>query len=80
MKVLQLLLAAGANPNARNKLGGTALMWAGVYGHEEAARALIEKGADATVKDDKGMTASAWAAKNNRDELAQVLREAEKKR
>jgi len=75
-----MLLAAGANPNAKNKVGGTALMWAGVYGQEEAARILIEKGADAALKDETGMTASAWAAKNKRDELARFLREAEKKR
>ena len=75
-----MLLAAGANPNAKNKAGGTALMWAGVYGQEEAARVLIEKGADANLKDEQGLTASAWAAKNKRDELAQLLREAENKR
>jgi ankyrin repeat protein len=75
-----MLLAAGANPNARNKAGGTPLMWAGVYGQEGAARELIEKGADVSLKDEQGMTASAWAAKNRRDELAQLLHEAEKKR
>lgn len=55
-------------------------MWAGVYGHEEAARALIEKGADPSLKDEDGITASAWAAQNHRDDLARLLRDAEKKR
>jgi ankyrin repeat protein len=55
-------------------------MWAGVYGHKEAARVLIEKGADAGLKDEQGLTASAWAAKNKRDELAELLRDAENKR
>jgi ankyrin repeat protein len=80
VKLIRLLLAAGADPNARNKLGGTALMWAGVYGHEEAARVLTEKGADPRLKDKSGITASAWAAKNKRDDIAQLLRDAEKKR
>jgi ankyrin repeat protein len=68
------------NPNAKNKLGGTALMWAGVYGHDEAARVLMENGADPALKDEEGMTASAWAAKNKRDDMARLLRDAEKKR
>jgi len=45
-----MLLAAGANPNAKNEVGGTPLMWAGVSGQEEAARILVEKGADASLK------------------------------
>jgi ankyrin repeat protein len=54
-------------------------MWAGVYGHEEAARLLMERGADPALKDEDGMTASAWAAKNKRDDMARLLRDAEKK-
>ena len=30
VNLTRMLLAAGADSNARNKLGGTALMWAGV--------------------------------------------------
>ena len=55
-------------------------MWAGVYGHEEAARLLIEKGADPGLKDNTGLSASAWAAKNKQDEMARLLKDAEAKR
>jgi ankyrin repeat protein len=80
VKLLQMLLDKGANPNARNKLGGTALMWTGTYGQEEAARLLLKKGADPTLKDHNGITASGWAAKNHNDDVAQLLGDAEKKR
>ena len=54
-------------------------MWAGVFGHEQAARLLLEKGADAGLKDNDGTTAAAWATKNKRDDVAHLLLEAEKK-
>ena len=54
-------------------------MWAGVYGHEQAARLLLEKGADPGLKDEDGMTAAAWAANNKHDDVAQLLLDAEKK-
>jgi ankyrin repeat protein len=73
-----MLLAKGANPNVKNKVGGTPLMWAAVYGNEAAARMLLEHGADASLKDEDGVTAAGWASKNKREELAKLLRDAEK--
>ena len=72
------LLARGADPNRPNWLGFTPLMWAAVYGHQEAAQLLLERGADPALKDNEGVTASAWAAKNKRDDVAQMLRDAKK--
>ena len=74
------LLAKGANPNVKNKLGGTALMWAASYGHDELVQLLLAKGADARIKDVDGVTAGGWAAKNGRGNLAMLLSEAEKKK
>ena len=54
-------------------------MWAGVYGHQEVARLLLEKGANPNLKDETGLTASAWAAKNKRDDVAKFLQAAERK-
>jgi ankyrin repeat protein len=75
-----MLLNAGANPNLKNKLGGTALMWAASYGQDEAVALLLERGADPSIKDIDGVTASGWAAKNGRENLVVLLREAEKRR
>jgi ankyrin repeat protein len=80
MNLVRMLVDADANVNAKNKLGGTPLMWAAVYGHQEIAQLLMERGADPKLKDNEGMTASAWAVKNKQDAIAQLLRDAEKKR
>ena len=77
---LDALLAKGANPNLKNKLGGTALMWAAAYGHDETVQLLLAKGADARIKDVDGVTAGGWAAKNSQASLSMLLREAEKKK
>jgi ankyrin repeat protein len=71
---MQLLLDKGANPNTRNSVGGTPLMWAAVYNNEEAAKLLLKRGADPSMKDNDGETAAAWAAKNEHQDLAQFLK------
>jgi ankyrin repeat protein len=49
--VIKLLLAAGADVNAREPLRGTtALMWASEQRHPEAVKALLEGGADFRAK------------------------------
>ena len=45
--MLQALLTAKANPNARNRHGHTPLHFAEKAGQESAKRLLIERGADA---------------------------------
>ena len=77
--ILGMLLDAGANPNVKNKLGGTALMWAAAYGKDKAVRLLLDKGADPRIKDNDGLTAAAWAAKNGRGNTVMILRGAEKR-
>ena len=46
------LLKAGANPNARNSLGRTALMLSARYGRDQIAFALIESGANLDLLDE----------------------------
>jgi ankyrin repeat protein len=51
---IQLLLEKGANPNAKNKLGETALLWSV---HDlKRVRLLIQYGADVNVVTDQGNT------------------------
>ncbi len=61
-RVTETLLEAGANPNARDKDGATALMKSANYGYEEAIRLLIEHKADVNLKDNNGRTALMHAA------------------
>ena len=52
--MIEALLRAGADVNARSEAGGTALMEAASSGQVEAVRALLAAGADATLKDGNG--------------------------
>ena len=71
---LRMLLAAGADPNARDRDGATALHAAATMGHVEAARVLLEHGADRTLREDSwGGTAADGARYFGHAELAALL-------
>ena len=57
---LRLLLEKGADPNARNDAGATALMWA--VDDPDKTRLLLERGADANARSDDGRTPLLLAA------------------
>jgi ankyrin repeat protein len=54
---VQALLNRGANVNATDHEGKTALMWAAQNGRQDVVPVLLEKGADVNAKDKKGKTA-----------------------
>ena len=58
------LILAGADVNAKNSDGNTALMWASAYGYTNAIIKLLELGADVNASNNDGWTALMWAAKN----------------
>ena len=69
-------LAAGANPNLRDKRGRTPLMRA-IWGGELAPIVpLLQSGADPTIPDNEGRTPLQYAEETNRNEIAALLREA----
>jgi len=67
------LLAKGADVNARDHSGSTALMSAANAG---VAEALIAKGADVNAKTDSGQTALYYASTWNRIDVVQILLDA----
>lgn len=67
------LFKAGVQVNARLDNELTLLMWAAAYGHEAAARLLLERGAERALKDNRGKTAADLARDGNHLALAQLL-------
>lgn len=53
---VQSLLAKGAQVNAKDKAGATALHFAAASGNAEIVKELLAKGADVNVKDKEGTT------------------------
>ena len=72
-EIAELLIAEGANVNAKDKLGDTSLQVAAYQGHKEIAELLIAKGADVNAKDGDGVTPLDLAIRFNRTETAELL-------
>ena len=56
--LVKLVLRAGADPNARQQMGYTALHAAAAHDNVEMAQALLEARADPSLKSDDGQTAA----------------------
>jgi ankyrin repeat protein len=56
--MIKLLIDKGANVNATDKDGGTALMKATDEGQADIVKLLIDKGADVSAKNNGGLTAA----------------------
>jgi len=67
-----MLLKAGANPDARDKYGKTALMWAAAAGNEKVATMLWKGGADLRAVDSSGWDALFAAAHGGHVRLVTV--------
>lgn len=74
---VRVLLAMGGDPNRKNDLGRTALMFPSSYGFIGVARALLDAGADVNVvpTDDTRWTALMAAACAGRADVTQLLLE-----
>jgi len=71
--IVDLLLAHGADINARAPNDATVLMMAAREGHEALARRLLEAGADPNLTNDRGDTALAWAMRYGNYRIAQLV-------
>jgi len=71
--VLRALLAAGANPNARDNDGATPIHMAAYASRPVHTQLLLEAGADPLLKTNEGRDAGAMARKVKSDETAGVI-------
>lgn len=70
---MKALLAAGANPNARDNEGATPLHMAAYASRADYVKLLLEAGADPLAKTDNGRDVGSMARKVKADEAAGVL-------
>lgn len=73
LKKVKLLIQNGADINAKDNIGRTALIYAARVGHLKVAKLLIDKGVDVNAKDNYGWTALMHAAINGHPEVVKLL-------
>jgi ankyrin repeat protein len=73
-EVVELLIAQGADVNAKSFLGYTPLHQAAVFGQKKVVELLITKGADVNAKANDGKTPLNWAIGSDETEIADLLR------
>lgn len=75
-KIVHILLSAGANANARNRIGRTALYWASGYGHERIVQALLDAGVNFDARTGGGRTPLLAASVLGHDKAVRILLDA----
>lgn len=73
IQILRMLLAHGAEVEARTIIGQTPLFSAAIYDSAPAAKVLLAHGAKVNARQDGGRTPLHWAAINGYCEVARVL-------
>ena len=72
-ETIELLLTAGADPNARQTGGFTPIFSAAAANRRDLAEILIAHGANPAIENDFGQTAAGFARERNHTELADWL-------
>jgi len=75
-ELLDRLIAAGADVNARSTNGSTVVMMAAREGHAAIARRLLAAGANPALKNERGEDAIIWAMRHRHYSIAQAFTDA----
>jgi len=73
---VRLLCAVGADRNARDNRGRTALSYAAGDGHPEIVEFLLQAGVDMNAPDNEGTTPLMWACFNGHPKVIELLTKA----
>jgi ankyrin repeat protein len=73
-EAITLLCEAGADVEAQDFMGNTALMVAAVEGRSRTVQALLARGARASATNRDGLTAFGWAQQCQHHNTARLLR------
>ena len=76
LAMVEALLSAGADVDAKNAAGVTALIYAAYYGHTEVIEVLITAGADVNAKANNGATALMIAEAMGHTDIVEILKAA----
>lgn len=71
--IVEILTAEGANVNAKEKYGFTALMLAAMEGHADMVKMLLSKGANVRARDNNGKTALKHAKEREYEHIVELL-------
>jgi uncharacterized protein len=71
---VKILARGGADLDATDGEGQTALMKAGAQDTLDCVRTLLEAGADVNIKDKEGNTALALARENKHEDVVELLK------
>ena len=72
--VEELLIAKGANVNARDKVGGTPLYEAALWGHKDIVESFVAAGANVNARDKRGTTPLGIALSRGHKDIVGLLR------
>ncbi|RYE26568.1 MAG: ankyrin repeat domain-containing protein [Sphingobacteriaceae bacterium] len=72
-EIAELLIANGANLNLQHGNGGTALMFATMFGRNKLVKILLDHGAEIDILENRGLSAADLAVQQGNVEALEIM-------